>query len=66
MLMLYDLFLLDDDICIRELYNRRRRQLRSMIRYILSRLNINTRIKINFESRKITNRLRQFFVVTIV
>jgi ATP dependent DNA ligase domain len=65
MLMLYDLLLLDDEICVREPHDRRRQQLRSTVRCIPGRLDIGTRTKIDFESRGAADRLRQLFAATI-
>ena len=64
MVMLYDLLLLDDDICVQEPHDRRRRQLRSMVRCIQGRFDIGTSTKIDFGSRG-ADRLRQIFAATI-
>jgi ATP-dependent DNA ligase len=51
MVMLYDLLLLDDDICVREPHDRRHQQLRSTVRCIQGPLDIGTSTKIDFGSR---------------
>ena len=63
--MLYDLLLLDDDICVREPHNRQRQQLHSTVRCIQDRLDIGTRTKIDLGSRGAVDRLRQLFAATI-
>jgi DNA ligase 4 len=65
MLMLYDLLLLDDDICVREPHDRRRQQLRSMVRCIPGRSDIGTRTKIDFESCGAADCLCQLFNIIV-
>jgi DNA ligase 4 len=65
MVMLYDLLLLDDGICVREPQDRRRQQLRSTVRCIQDRFDIGTSTKIDFGSRGAADRLRQLFAATI-
>ncbi|ERF69377.1 hypothetical protein EPUS_08649 [Endocarpon pusillum Z07020] len=65
MVMLYDLLLLDNDICVREPHDRRRQQLRSTIQCIQGRFDISTSTKIDFRSSGAADRLRQLFAATI-
>jgi ATP-dependent DNA ligase len=65
MVVLYDLLLLDDNICVREPHDRRRQRLRLIVRCIPGRLDIGTRTKIDLGSRGAAHRLRRLFAATI-
>jgi DNA ligase 4 len=65
MVVLYDLLILDDHICVREPHDRRRQRLRLVVRCIPVRLDIGTRTKIGLGSRGAAGRLRRLFAATI-
>jgi DNA ligase-4 len=66
MIMFYDILLLDDTICIRELYDRRRRLFESLIHCISDRTDIGNREIIDFSFFEAPELLKEVFTRTII
>jgi DNA ligase 4 len=65
MIMFYDLLLLDDTVCIREPYNKRRQRLQSLVYHTPGRVDIGSREIIDFSSPRTRELLRQAFAQAI-
>jgi DNA ligase 4 len=66
MIMFYDVLLLDDIVCIKELHEQRRQRLESLIHCVIGRADIGSREKIDFSSRRAPTLLRQAFARAII
>lgn len=65
MVMLYDIPLLDDVVCLKELHDKHRERLCSLIKLIPGRAKIRSRKKINFASARAPEFLEQAFARAI-
>ncbi len=64
-IIFYNILLLDDTVCIRESYNRRRYLFKSLIRYISGRADIRSREIIDFSSFNISELFSKAFTRAI-